>query len=422
MAQGYIGDARRVGMGGAGDWGNTAWDLVGEESGYRSIPIPIGLFQVLSDFDVFDPESDEFNPALIMSYASSPMHYSFNRGGSDVGRQFLLDIVNAEISRDLSTYSGFVPRSSLTGGGVASPDWGKTFWISGDGVGSDHGFRVAAGPYISMDAGLSLDPDLVAAFNGPDPDASYAIDSQTAAQGAAALTLGYRGRFFLPDAVSDRDGVYIAVNYKYLYGIYYTDVDIDVRFDTDDMGLLTLFPTTEPVGIDVLASNNGAGFALDFAGAVVRNGWEFTVAADGVGNRMDWEDLTAQRYAIRSVIDGSDFEETVLPSPSESLRVELPVRYSGGAAYHADAWSVTTEVAHGFQDIEFRGGVEYRLGPIDVRGGTRYSNELLHPAWGAGFNITDGFGVDVAFFGAASNVERKRELGMALSLRLTAQQ
>ena len=44
-----------------------------------------------------------------------------------------------------------------------------------------------------MDAGLSLDPDLVAAFNGPDPDASYAIDSQTAAQGAAALTLGYRG-------------------------------------------------------------------------------------------------------------------------------------------------------------------------------------------------------------------------------------
>ncbi len=29
MAQGYIGDARRVGMGGAGDWGNTAWDLGG---------------------------------------------------------------------------------------------------------------------------------------------------------------------------------------------------------------------------------------------------------------------------------------------------------------------------------------------------------------------------------------------------------
>ena len=328
--QGYIGDARRVGMGGVGDWGNIAWELVEEESTYRSIPIPIGLFQVFSDLDVFDPDSDEFNPALIMSYAANPMHYQFSRGGSDSGQQFLLDIVNAEVNRDLTAYSGFSPRTDLSSGGVASPDWGKTFWFSDNDVGTSHGFRVAAGPYVSVDTGLSVDEDLVAAFDDPLPNSSHAIDSRTGLQGAAALTFGYRGRFSLPDAVSDRDGVYVGVNYRYLYGIYYTDFDIDVRFDTDDMGLLTLFPSTEPVGIDVLASNKGNGFTLDLAGAVVVDRWEFTGSAEGVGNRMNWEDLTASRHAVASITDGSDFEETALPSPPGSFRVELPVRYSGG--------------------------------------------------------------------------------------------
>ena len=32
---------------------------------------------------------------------------------------------------------------------------------------------------------------------------------------AAAFTGGYRARFALPNATSDRDGIYVAVNYNY---------------------------------------------------------------------------------------------------------------------------------------------------------------------------------------------------------------
>jgi hypothetical protein len=413
-------------MGGVGSWGNMAWELVRDESDYRSIPIPLGLFQVLDNLDVFDPESPDFNPALIMSYASSPIHHSFSRGGSDQGQRFLLDIVNAEMSPDLNLYRGFQPRNELTAGGVAAPDWGKLFWFRNDPTTSAHGFYVGAGPYLAIETALDFDADLIRFFEGSsnvyEPNTSYSVFDTTRFQGAGALTLGYRARVPLSGSPgSDRNGVYIATNYSYLYGIYYESYDIDIRIDTDGTGLVDPLPPTPPGLVDRRASADGRGYAIDVAGAVILDAWEFTGAIDGIGNRMTWENLRAKQYTLDSMTNGSDFEETPVPSPGGVDRVELPMRYFTGATYDPGPWAATAEVSHGFQGFEFNGGGEYRLGWVDLRGGGRHAYGLWHPAWGAGFNLTDGFGVDLAFFGAATNIERARELGMAISLRLGGQ-
>jgi hypothetical protein len=250
-------------MGGVGDWSNTAWDLVGQESDYRSIPIPLGLFQVFENLDVFNPDSDDFDPALVMSYASSPLHYTFSRGGTDAGRSFLLDIVNAEISRDLNAYRGFDPKEDLRAGGLAAPDWGRTFWVYEDGTAS-HGFYVGAGPYLSIETELVFDDRLVELWASEAdiyfPNSSFTVLNETRTQGAGALTFGYRARLpLVGNTNSDRNGIYVATNYNYLYGIYYEDFDIDILFDTDDEGLLTLAPTTDPATIERFASADGRG-------------------------------------------------------------------------------------------------------------------------------------------------------------------
>jgi len=55
-------DARRIALGGIGDTGNVASQLVAEERGYGSIVLPFGLLQVLEDTSIFDPGDDNFDP------------------------------------------------------------------------------------------------------------------------------------------------------------------------------------------------------------------------------------------------------------------------------------------------------------------------------------------------------------------------
>ena len=53
--------------------------MVDEQREYRSIVIPLGLFQVLKDFDRFKPESDDFDLVRLIEYSASPLHYQFGR-------------------------------------------------------------------------------------------------------------------------------------------------------------------------------------------------------------------------------------------------------------------------------------------------------------------------------------------------------
>ena len=47
---------------------------------------------------------------------------------------------------------------------------------------------------------------------------------------------------------------------------------------------------------------------------------------------------------------------------------ELPVSYTGDVAYHREKWSIFTEASRGFQGNNFLAGLEYRLGPVELRG------------------------------------------------------
>jgi hypothetical protein len=120
---------------------------------------------------------------------------------------------------------------------------------------------------------------------------------------------------------------------------------------------------------------------------------------------------------LRSLFEGGDFDEIMLPGLTDTFKVELPTTYSTDVAYNAERWTAVSEYAHGFQGHNFRGGLEFRVASVELRGGARYSRDRWHPSGGAGFNLSPRFGIDVAAFSTSANIERRRDAAIAVSLR-----
>jgi hypothetical protein len=121
---------------------------------------------------------------------------------------------------------------------------------------------------------------------------------------------------------------------------------------------------------------------------------------------------------LQSLFQGGNFVRRPMPSPSETRKVTLPVRYAGAGGYQAGRWAAQTELSHGLQGFSVRSGVEYSIGPLALRGGSRYQMDRWHASSGVGFNFTRSLGIDLAAYQTTANVERKQKVALALSLRL----
>ncbi len=431
-AQSFSADARKIGMGALGG-GSAASRLIEEERSYRSIVVPFGLFQLLGNLDIFDPDSPEFDPVRVMEYAINPLHFTAARDAGDSGIAFINDMVNGQLNRDLNTYRGFVPASQLEAEGLAFFTFGKTIKVVEQENGFQ-GFYIGAGPYLSVDTTLNIDQQLIDILSSDValsfPNTTFNIGTLFSEQLALATTFGYRARVGLPGGAnqSDRDGLYLAIDYHYLYGFRYDDIDFDLQFDTEPSGLplifpnpgfVTLLPTTTPLVIDRLSSTSGRGFAIDVAVSGVSDRWEVGGDVRGIANRMTWTDFEGERLQLGSLLQGLAFTDGPLPGALPIEReIKLPVNYGGNLAYSGPMWTALGEVSRGFQGTNFHAGLERRFGIIELRGGARHSRDRWHPTGGVGLNVLGRVSFDVAAFSTDTNVERARKLALAVSLRI----
>jgi hypothetical protein len=420
-AQSFTTDARSVGMGGARSTSNIALSLVAPATPYAVIPVPIGLFQVLGHLDAFDPSSDNFDPAWAIEAASNPMHYTFGRrspGGDSPESRFMRDLVNGELNRDLATYSSFHLPTRITAEGLASGAWGPTIKFARRDSGAFQGVFIGAGPYLSVGTAAAIDPRLSDIFEtgAHYPNSTLIMQDNSAIQLAMSIVFGYRARLEVPGWEERRDGVYLAANYRYLRGFKYLQPDVTVRFDTDSQGLLTINPTTTPIEIADLEGDKGTGRAVDVGVQIVRDRWEGGVGVNGIGNQIDWTELTLKRFTQTSLVSGGEFIEETIANPSGTVTVKLPVETSGNVGYEGDGYAVRGAVTHGFNGNRFHGGVERTFGMIAVRGGARFSRDYWDPTWGVGFG--GRVAVDVGFYGTHANLEEKQQISMAVSIRI----
>lgn len=433
FAQNWSFDARNIAMGGVGSTSNVAADMVDEQRAYRAIVLPFGLAQILPNLPKLDPTKDEFDLVRAIEYAASPLHYIIGRDDTSTANAFVTDLRNGEMSRDLNDYRGFSPATSMSAEGLASPSWGYTFKIKKDPNGPFQGVYAGAGIYFSMQTSAEIDPRLADLLGSPTPvyipNTSFYMSNDTVSQFAMAITGGYRGRFALPGRMSSGgntngnragEGIYVGMNYHFLRGFGYEHFEPAARLDTNSQGILTVnLLQGLPVQILRTTSSEGTGFALDAGVAAVVGPWEAGLGVNGIANRIDWRNVESADYVLDSLFNGGDFRDLPL-HPVGDVRVELPVDVRGNVRYNDARWTATTEFGHGYNGTSFRVGYEQRIDRFQLRGGARYIKERWEPTGGAGFNITNGFGVDVGVFGTSANLERKRNMAVAVSLRFMA--
>ncbi len=140
LAQNWSFDARKIALGSPTGGENLASRMIEEAREYRTLVLPFGLIQVLRDFDRLNPSNDEFDLVRTIEYAAAPIHFTFARDrGDSKADDFISDIGNAELSRDLNGYKGFIPVNQPAAAGLAAPNWGKTFRVREGSDGSFHG-------------------------------------------------------------------------------------------------------------------------------------------------------------------------------------------------------------------------------------------------------------------------------------------
>jgi hypothetical protein len=166
------------------------------------------------------------------------------------------------------------------------------------------------GPYLSTQSVLDIDPRMVQILGSATPlyvpNVQLRSGTTTQFQGAVAGVIGYRARIALDNGVTDRDGVYLAANYRYLHGMRYENDRLSLSLDTDSAGLLTVSPRTPaPVTLDRWSSTAGQGRAFDLGVGAVLGGWSVDLGANGVGNRIDWRDLTNVNYTLGNPFQGN---------------------------------------------------------------------------------------------------------------------
>jgi len=441
FAQNWMTDARRIGMGGVAGSENLASRMIeAPEGAHTTIVIPLGLFQVLNNLDIYNPDSEDFDPIRAVEYAAAPLHYTFNRNGTGTGIEFINDLLDGRLSRDINDYRGFIPTSQPVAYGIVAPNWGITIPVYKKKNGTTHSVYAGGGLYLPFRGALEVDDQLTQILSSDDnvyvPNSQFRIFAGVRSEVPIAITGGYRGRFKLWDK-SDRDGLYVAFNYNYLRGFWYEDVFTALRLDTDAQGLLTtLNPGTpplpggialpNPIEVGRAHSTKGHGRALDVGVAAVVKRIEVGFGINGLANRIKWTDVESSRYSLPNILNGDgDFVEITGPAPD--VTVEQPIEYVTSAGYHATRWQVSGEM--GFRSSNYppdegrlgktwaHTGFEYRFGLLEPRAGAYYSRDRFSPAAGLGLNFGK-FGIDVAVFSNDDNVEHTRHPSIALSLRI----
>ena len=439
FAQNWMSDARRIGMGGVSGSENMASRMIESgQSAHTTIVIPLGLFQVLNDLDIYDPGSENFDPIRAVENIAAPLHYTFDRNGTGTGVEFINDLLDGRLSRDINAYRGFIPTSQPVAYGVWAPNWGVTLPVYRKKDGTTHSVYFGGGLYSPFRGALEVDDQLNSILSSDTnvyiPNTQFRIISGVRAEVPLAITGGYRGRFKLLESRSDRDGLYVAFNYNYLRGFWYEDVLMSLRLETDSQGLLTFnpgappFPSQPANPLEVVRahSTKGNGMAIDLGVAAVVNRIEVGFGINGLANRIKWSDVEASRYSLPNILTGSgDFTEITSEAPD--VTVEQPIEYVGSTGYHADRWQVAGEIGvrtSSYAPDEgrlgktwFHTGFEYRFGLLEPRAGAYYSRGRWTPAAGLGLNFGK-FGVDVAAYSNDANVEHARHPSIALSLRI----
>ncbi|MGH7674336.1 MAG: hypothetical protein ACREMV_03610 [Gemmatimonadales bacterium] len=423
-AQGLTLDARSVAMGGVTiDRGGA---IARYNPAYRSvpareitgrpkttIPIPLGLIQVLEDSAAFDFDESYWNPVRFVSYALSPLVKSFyyqikepRTPTSDVE----FTIGQNELIVDLGEARLLVPteRFGLT-------DASRLFDM---GLGFK-GVRVGVGAWLHRDLGMQLDSALTSFLRDAAParnNQTYSVLGDGLVQGGFAPMLGYSGRV-LGDATR---GLYLGGALRYYVGVSYGKTRGTGSVTTGD----TIFAGPNPVtpGLDAITAYSGTnrsfgtGWGGDLGVVWVSGPFEIGLGATDIGVTLTWPEARIERAVWDTTLD--EIVTTPIATSTET-ETEIPMAWVANLAYQAGERStIGAQLINTTRGTRVGIGVEQRIGMVALRGGV-VRDQLKQSQFSGGIGFRFGsFGLDVAITSYAGGITGERAVALGSSISI----
>lgn len=413
-------DARRTGMAGVslsrdGALGryNPAYAAVPQRSGRSAkltIPIPLGLFQVLKDSTAFDFDSSYFNPIALANYILHPPIFLEIKKVPTPTNDVEFTIGRNALLVDLGSAAQLVPTERFGFGGESRlMDLGATI----------KGVHLGALVWEDHEVGFQLDSALLGFLRLQDSartNTSYASNGDAIVQGGFAPTLGYAGRLW----GDSTHGIYVGAALHYYLGVAYGSVRGSAGIVTGD----TLFAGSNPVTptIDGRVQYSKAGHAFGHGigadvGFVYASGpVEVGLGVDDIGATLTWSDTRVDSVHFDTVANNI---ASSLVANHVSTKTRLPVTYVANAALDLGTnTTVGAMVLNNGRGTSIQLGVEQRVGPLALRGGVA-RDQRKRVQLGLGTGVRFGpFSLDVGFATHSSSLSSVRGITMASSISI----
>jgi hypothetical protein len=424
-------DARRLGMGGivvselsGAAAQNVAYRAVPRPSGgpgYRSIPLPLGLIQVIADPPETDPDDPDFNVFEIANLIGRTPWTLQIVAPEELSSDVVVDVAQNQLAVDLGELRRLFPDRSIR--------YGMSWQSPSFELGTRHVF-VGIRPQVDGRNSLDLDEPLQQALGEGAPflpNTTYGASDEAQAQAAIAFS----GGVALPliPALGSPDGdprkgglaLYAGARLKYLSGVAFWRGDAVGTFATGD----TIFGETTPVTAAYVAdlrrlqeveAGAGQGLGADVGVALFVDRLEIGVGVQDLGSTITWDrtDLTRSTYD-----SASDVEQTVDVETGVEYRSRFPVTGSFNLTYRSGRMLLGGTLDRTSNDRWIpRAGVELWNGPIPLRGGVYLDTyRLLQFTAGSGLRLGP-VGLDLALATNSRGITTERGLELAASLAL----
>lgn len=374
-----------------------------------TIPIPLGLIQVLRDSTVWDTDSSYYNPLQLVNYILNPPLYLEVKRAPTPSNDVEFYVAQNELIIDLGESQALVPETFEMGGSL------RPFNVGG-GAG---GFRVGIMGWVHNEITVRLDDSLRAVLKDAAPilpNSRYGVGVDGIVQGGVAPEVSWAG-LVLGDTAG---GLYVGGAARYYLGTTYAALDGQAGLTTAD----TIFSSTNPLTEDVAgrlstadpAFTSGTGIGVDLGVVWASGPLELGLGVTDLGATITWSstdiDTLAWDGELNEVVDSALARDV-------ETRTTLPA----SAIAHGEYAFPTGTLVQGGVLRNRRGtllsvGAEQRLGVFTVRGAlVRDQRARVQYAWGGGVRLGP-VGLDVGFFTHSRSLSTGRSITMSTSLSI----
>jgi hypothetical protein len=413
-------DARRMGMAGVslsrdGALGryNPAYGAVPQRPGRSAkltIPIPLGLFQVLKDSTAFDFDSSYFNPIALANYILHPPIFLEIKKAPTPTNDVEFTIGQNLLIVDLGSAGQLVPTDRFGFGGESRlMDIGPTI----------KGVHLGVLVWEDHEVGFQLGDRLLSFLRQQQPadtNTLYSSNGDAIAQGGFAPTLGYAGKVW----GDSTHGIYLGGALHYYMGVAYASARGTAGFRTRD----TLFAGSNPLkpALDAIiqyvkpGKSFGHGIGGDVGLAYVSGPVEIGFGVNDIGATLTWSSTRIERDTFDTATD--QVVRTTLAT-AQQTKTRLPVTYVANASLELGTNTTAgAMVLNNGRGTSIQLGVEQRVGPLALRGGVqRDQRKRVQLGWGGGLRFGP-FSLDVGFLTHSSSLSNARGITMGTSISI----